>query len=411
MIKIYNKIILILVFCSFVSFSKTNENLKLEKLIIFSRHGLRTPLVRPDSDVAKATPYEWNKWNNKPGNLAAKGVIMETYFGQYINEWLTEKKFLSQGECPNKEEIYVYTNSFQRTIATGESIINGLFPGCGIKAKYKMKIGEMDPVFNPVVRRDDKEFQEKALAELNIKGANKKLKAAYEILENVVDYKNSELCLKENKCKFSDEIKMTYQKGKNPGIKGDITLGTHLTDTLLVEYYAGFPLEKIANGNIKTNKEWQEINKIKNIRGELMRGGKDISKHIAYPLINVINNEVTDPNHKVTILVGHDSNIVPLLSALEVKEYTLEKQYETTPIGGKVFFEIWKDEKSNQRKVKVEYVYQTAEQLRNGTVLSLKNPPKHTVLEMKNCKTDKDGFCSYNDFQKILKNIVDNEKE
>ena len=120
-------------------------------------------------------------------------------------------------------------------------------------------------------------------------------------------------------------------------------------------------------------------------------------------LIKYIYNDIDSSNHKVTVLVGHDSNIVAMLKALNFKDYKLKDQVESTPIGGKVFFEVWKDKKTGEKKVKVEYVYQSMDQIRNTEKLTKANPPKHAVLEMKNCKVDKDGYCPYSKFMNELK--------
>lgn len=128
-----------------------------------------------------------------------------------------------------------------------------------------------------------------------------------------------------------------------------------------------------------------------------------MAKNVAAPLIKYIYNDINSSNHKVTVLVGHDSNVTAMLSALGFKDYKLEEQVEKTPIGGKIFFEIWKDKKTNERKVKIEYVYQTLSQIRETKRLTKENPPKHTILEMKNCKIDKEGYCPYSRFMTELK--------
>ena len=46
---------------------------------------------------------------------------------------------------------------------------------------------------------------------------------------------------------------------------------------------------------------------------------------------------------KITLLVGHDSNIASLLTALDFKPYQLHDQQERTPIGGKIVFQRWHD--------------------------------------------------------------------
>ena len=121
-----------------------------------------------------------------------------------------------------------------------------------------------------------------------------------------------------------------------------------------------------------------------------------------------MNSEFENDNRKVVVLVGHDSNAASVLSALEVKPYILENQHETTPIGSKIFFEIWKNNRTKEKKVKIEYIYQTTNQIRSGEIINLKNKPKHKILELKNCPIDKDGYCPYEKFDNIIKDIVKN---
>lgn len=149
--------------------------------------------------------------------------------------------------------------------------------------------------------------------------------------------------------------------------------------------------------------KWQKITDIKNGYGDLLFATDKVAKNVAAPLIKYIYNDINSSNHKVTVLVGHDSNVTAMLSALGFKDYKLEEQVEKTPIGGKIFFEIWKDKKTNERKVKIEYVYQTLSQIRETKRLTKENPPKHTILEMKNCKIDKEGYCPYSRFMTELK--------
>jgi len=101
-------------------------------------------------------------------------------------------------------------------------------------------------------------------------------------------------------------------------------------------------------------------------------------------------------------MVGHDSNIASLLSALQVKPYELPDTFEKTPIGGQVVFERWHDAKNDKDLLKVEYVYQSADQLRNADVLSLKNPPKRVTLQLTGCETDANGYCSWDQFSQVL---------
>jgi glucose-1-phosphatase len=115
----------------------------------------------------------------------------------------------------------------------------------------------------------------------------------------------------------------------------------------------------------------------------------------------LVGNDAAD-GPKVTLMVGHDANIAALLTTLQSKPYELPGQYESTPIGGKVMFQRWRDKSNNRDLMKAEYVYQSAEQLRNGDALTLGNPPKRVTLQLEGCPTDADGFCSWAKFSEVL---------
>ncbi len=130
-----------------------------------------------------------------------------------------------------------------------------------------------------------------------------------------------------------------------------------------------------------------------------------MAQNVAKPLVKYIDNAlVTEAAKapKVTVLVGHDSNIASLLTALDFDAYTLPGQYERTPIGGKIVFQRWHDAKENRDLMKIEYVYQSTEQLRNADKLTLETPPQRVTLALKGCPVDANGFCPMDRFSKLM---------
>ncbi len=97
--------------------------------------------------------------------------------------------------------------------------------------------------------------------------------------------------------------------------------------------------------------------------------------------------------------MGHDSNIASLLTALDFKPYQLPGQYERTPIGGKLLFQRWHDSAGNRDLMKIEYVYQSTEQLRNADALTLQAPPQRVTLALNGCPVDDQGFCPLETFK------------
>ena len=52
--------------------------------------------------------------------------------------------------------------------------------------------------------------------------------------------------------------------------------------------------------------------------------------------------------------------------------------------------------------MKIEYVYQSTEQLRNADKLTLETPPQRVTLALKGCPVDADGFCPMDTFAKVM---------
>lgn len=393
---------------------ETLDNYTLEQVVVFSRHGLRAPLASPTSTLGKITPNQWPQWDTPASYLTTRGGVLESYFGHYFSEWLVDNKFLTENTCPSENEVYIYTNSLQRTIATGQYFTVGAFPGCIVPIIHKEKLGTMDPVFFPVISDDNPEFKQAAITSINqtahakgIEGLNQKLNNTYQDLSNIINYTQSTNCLADKQCDFTDlPTKIIIEKGKEPGITGPLRTGTSIADAFILQYYEGAPLQDIAWGKIKNNKQFEQLVAIKEYYNTILFGSSVIAKQVAANLINYINQTFSEKNHtKFTFLVGHDSNVASLFSALKIKSYTLPDQFETTPIGGKVVFQKWRDNHSGEALMKIEYFYQSTDQIRNLTQLNRNNPPHKVTLAMENCPTNTMGFCSFSTFKQIIGNI------
>ncbi len=393
---------------------ETLDNYTLEQVVVFSRHGLRAPLASPTSTLGKITPNQWPQWDTPASYLTTRGGVLESYFGHYFSEWLVDNKLLTENTCPSENEVYIYTNSLQRTIATGQYFTVGAFPGCIVPIIHKEKLGTMDPVFFPVISDDNPEFKQAAITSINqtahakgIEGLNQKLNNTYQDLSNIINYTQSTNCLVDKQCDFTDlPTKIIIEKGKEPGITGPLRTGTSIADAFILQYYEGAPLQDIAWGKIKNNKQFEQLVAIKEYYNTILFGSPVIAKQVAANLINYINQTFSEKNHtKFTFLVGHDSNVASLFSALKIKSYTLPDQFETTPIGGKIVFQKWRDNHSGEALMKIEYFYQSTDQIRNLTQLNRNNPPHKVTLEMENCPTNTMGFCSFSTFKQIIGNI------
>ncbi|WP_437609064.1 bifunctional glucose-1-phosphatase/inositol phosphatase [Erwinia sp. V71] len=382
-------------------------DLQLQQVLMMSRHNLRAPLADNGSVLEQSTKKAWPQWDVPGGQLTTKGGVLEVYMGHYTREWLAQQGLVKNGECPAGNDVFAYANSLQRTIATAQFFITGAFPGCDIPVTHQDDVGAMDPIFNPVITNNSEAFNKQALASMSSAAEKLNLKPAFQRLERITDYKNAPACKDNKQCSLSDsQNSFKANNGEAPGVSGPLRVGNSLVDAFTLQYYEGFPLEQVAWGQIKTDEQWQELSAIKNGYQDALFTSADVARNVAAPLVDYIRSQLIDQDKetapKVTLMVGHDSNIASMLTALNVKPYNLPGQNERTPIGGQVVFERWHDSKNNKDLVKIEYVYQTAEQLRDAQPLTLKTPPQRVTLQLQGCDTDTNGFCSWEQFTQVL---------
>ena len=382
------------------------EGYQLQQVLIMSRHNLRAPLANNGSVLEQSTAKAWPQWDVPGGQLTTKGGVLEVYMGHYMREWLAQQKLVTSGECPPENAVYAYANSLQRTVATAQFFITGAFPGCGIAVHHQPQMGTMDPTFNPVITDDSPAFREKALQAMEKERQGMQLTESYKLLETMIDYRNSPSCKEKKVCSLSegkDTFSADYQQ--EPGVSGPLKVGNSLVDAFTLQYYEGFPKDQVAWGEITSDKQWQVLSKLKNGYQDSLFTSTAVAQNVAKPLVKYIDNALVGEGAskaKVTLLVGHDSNIASLLTALDFKPYQLPGQYERTPIGGKLLFQRWHDSGSNRDLMKIEYVYQSTEQLRNADPLTLQTPPQRVTLALNGCPVDDQGFCPMETFKKVI---------
>ncbi|WNN45893.1 MULTISPECIES: bifunctional glucose-1-phosphatase/inositol phosphatase [Winslowiella] len=387
-------------------------DLQLQQVLMMSRHNLRAPLADNGSVLEQSTKKSWPQWDVPGGQLTTKGGVLEVYMGHYTREWLAQQGLVKTGECPSSDDVFAYANSLQRTVATAQFFINGAFPGCDIAITHQDEMGSMDPIFNPVITDGSEEFNKQALTAMNAAAEKLSLKPAFQRLEKIIDYKNAPACDDKKQCSLSSENQNKFKanSGEEPGVSGPLKVGNSLVDAFTLQYYEGLPMEQVAWGQIKTAEQWKELSAIKNGYQDALFTSPEVARNVAAPLVDYIRSQLIDQDKatapKVTLMVGHDSNIASLLTALDFKPYELPGQNERTPIGGQIVFERWHDSKNDKDLVKVEYVYQSSEQLRDAEPLTLKNPPKRVTLQMQGCETDANGFCSWDQFTQVLNTAV-----
>lgn len=374
----------------------------LKQTVILSRHNVRTPLSK---ELAVISPKPWPNWSQEPGELTAKGALLEGYMGNYFALWLKNEGII-KNSCPDVNIFYAYANNKQRTIASAEAFADSAFPNCDITVHHEVD-DNLDPNFNPVIHNSSQEFNNLAKSEMMKKLSEVKVERSLGKMQDILHYKESDECKQKHHCDLIHDVTTIHDlvEGLEPEISGPLHIGNSAVDTFKMEYYEGFPINDVAWGLIKKPQDWDDLMDLNFAYHTVRFNTSVVATDIARPLIvymrNIFENKQEEP--KVTLLMGHDANLITVFCSLDFKPYVLPNQHESTPIGGKVVFQKWYDEVNKKYLLKIEYIYQSSDQLRLADELDMKHPPQYLTLELNKCTIDENGFCPWEDFMNILK--------
>lgn len=250
-------------------------------------------------------------------------------------------------------------------------------------------------------------FKQQAMKEINamggekgIAGINESLKASYDLIAKVTDMKNSPASKEDSKYSSFDDFntQLIFNLGEEPNLSGSLKTANTIADALILQYLEVANDKEAAFGHDLTIQDWENISRVKDVYGDMLFSAPTVAVNVAHPLLMYMKDELKAKHRKFTFLVGHDSNIASVLSALGVEEYSLPNTIEKkTPIGSKLIFEKWQDKQTKEVYISINFVYQTTTQLRHLELLTLNNPPANYPLQLSGLSANEFGLYKLSD--------------
>ena len=386
----------------------------LDKVVVLSRHNIRSPMSGSGSLLSDITPHTWFEWTSNPSELSVRGGVLETIMGQYFRKWLEEEGLFPENYQPEDGAVRFYSNAKQRTIATSTFFSAGLLPVWETPIETHADYDTMDPVFTPKLTFVTPSYEEDAIRQISemggddgIEGIHAELRDAISLLMDVADVEESESYqagIYGNL--LEDETEILLEIDKEPGAKGPLKTCTSVADALTLQYYEETDAEKAAFGHKLTNEDWRLIHSIVDTYTEMLFSAPLVSVNTAHPLLEEIRSELTAEGRKFSFLCGHDSNIASVLAALGVEEYALSDTVEPkTPIGAKLVFSRYLTD-DNKAYYTVSLVYQSTDQLRDLSLLSLENPPMEQFLQFNSAEANADNMIAEDDLLAVFDDAI-----
>ena len=392
-----------------------SDGMKLNQVVILSRHNIRSPIVTRNSVLEEITPHQWFDWTSAPSELSLRGAMLETTMGQYFRLWLESEGLFPENYRPEIGAVRFYANALQRTRATAHYFSAGLLPVVDVAVEQHVEYNTVDPVFVPVLTFMTNEYEADVRREVarlggivGMRGISAGLHGAMEMLMDVVDMQDSAAYQSGKYGNFlEDESQLLLEVGKEANLAGPIKLANTLIDSMTLQYYEEPDELKAAFGHKLTLDDWRYMHTIADTYSDMLFATPLISVNVAHPILQELYSEINTEGRKFTFLCGHDSTIASTLAALGVEDYLLPEAIEQhTPIGGKLVIERWVDG-SDGEWYNVSLVYQSVDQLRAITPLSLETPPMKYQLRFRGVNTNSDGMIAGEDFMNLMRCAID----
>ena len=415
-LKIRTALFLMLVLISVTAFSQ--QELKLEKVTVVGRHGLRAPLEQYLKTLDEMTGggYHWLRWSVPGSYLTPRGDTLERRFGEYFRCW-----FQQEGFELDSADIYLGASSKQRTVATVNAFVAGMLPGVTLPVDYKKlgnTYGYLDPDYLPLLNDsaqggfDTIAFKAEAYRELG-----ELVAPSYDFLEKVLRLRESEYANRLGIEHFDDNVEVRLDfYGEDGGRREPVMVGglrdaNMASDAIILQYYEMARAEDAAFGRQLGFDEWKKLASIKDYYSHILFSKAPIiSVNVSHCMLKRVYSEMISNKHKFAFFCTHDSMIESLLAALRVKGYVLPKTIESnTPIGVKLLIEQWSGgcKDSPGKFIRVRLLYQSFEQIRGVEHLDLDNPPMSCDLDFVGLEKVSNGMYRYNDFVAHLQKSIE----
>ncbi len=368
----------------------------LDKVVILSRHNIRSPLSTKGSVVDDLCAHEWFKWTSNPGELSLRGAMLETTMGQYFRLWLEKEGLFPENYIPEEGAVRFYANGLQRTQATARYFSAGLLPVAPVQVERKVGYDEMDDTFLPKIYFLNDDYARDALAEVyekcggeHLEGLRASLDESFQLVADVTDMKETEAFKSGQYGNFlEDESTLSLELLAEPKINGPFSKAVSLADALVLQYYEEPDDVKAAFGHDLDEEDWKKIGLILKANLNIRFGTPLLALNESHLMLEELLSEMNTEERKFTFLCGHDSTISSVLTSLGAEDYTLPGAIEPlTPIGVKLVFERWVNAE-DEAFYKVNLVYQSVDQLRTIQPLTLETPPMIVPVHFQDAEAD-----------------------
>jgi 4-phytase/acid phosphatase len=388
--------------------------LKLERVVLVQRHGVRPP-VASNADLAKYAAQPWPAWSVPAGELTAHGGEVVRLMGQTLRQAYVTDGLLPAKGCPGADEVQVWADGTdQRTRLSGQILAEALAPGCGTKTGWAPPVPR-DPVFGgdntPACRLDPDAARAAVMSQAGPEGLDTPgTRRALARLQSILA---PDACAGGKGTCFAGKDEVTRGGFAGVQISGPLAVTSSLAEDLLLEYAEGMAPADVGWGKAASARTIAEVMPLHERNFSLWLGTPYVAARRGALTARLILAELAGdavppsvgprvgPTTKVLALDGHDSNLA-FMGAVFGLRWTLPDQPDATAPANTLAFELWRDATTGRRYVRAVLYYEPLEQMRSLSPAAAARRP----LTFDGCASGPGGACPLEDLSRRTRALI-----
>ena len=357
------------------------EGLKLEKVVMLMRHGIRPP-TKPHVVPPGYSNEQWPNWPVDFGLLTPRGAAGARLLGENDRIWLGARGLLPAG-CPAAGSVVLKASYKQRTIRTAESWADGFMPGCAALVAHPADEAD-DAIFHGLESGpawfDGQHAYDAAVAQApggDIAAETARHRGELALLAKVLN------CAMPACPLTTEPSRLVARAHDRPDMEGPLDVASTASQTLLLEYLEGMPMSEVGWGRV-SRAEIEELLRFHPLKFRYANRPAYIANGAAGPIVGEILAALGEQGPKLTLLAGHDTNVADVGGYFDLHWHVPSYPADEVPPGSALGFELVRDAKGN-RYVRAFYRAQTMDQLRNLEPLNANDAPFREYLPIPGC--------------------------
>ncbi|HTV53464.1 MAG TPA: histidine-type phosphatase [Terriglobia bacterium] len=389
------------------------ENEELRFTLILSRHGVRAPMASAIGYAAQP----WPTWEVPPGQLTPHGAKALQQMGMYLRSDLAKRGLFPVVGCVQFAEVYLYSDTDARNIASSRATFEGFAPACDSLPIHTVDPKTLDPLFHAA-----------AFFPHPVDGTNLGRSALPAEALNILAAESSTQ-LELLSCILAPDRAHQAEKSILGGTNhvasapADILAANRLRSSaseivqdLVLEYVDGKPMSQVGWGRVD-EATLRRLIPIRitsfNLEKRPLAFAQVASSNLLFHILKTLDQASSgiatpgafgSPSNRLVYISGHDGDLAGIGGLLGL-HWIADGNKDDAPPDSQIAFELWQRPGSRRYTIRIRYRAQTLDQLRNASTLISSNPPAQFPVTPTGCTSSAD--CSFAVFRATALSRID----